>query len=56
MDRQKTMSVLDKEILMKFSFFARIMLLDCGRASKKTRGTWTGGFAEAANAPFNYYA
>jgi hypothetical protein len=50
------MSVLDKEILMKFSFFARIMLTDCGRASKKTRGTFTGAFTEVTHAPFNFYS
>jgi hypothetical protein len=52
---KKIMSVVDKEILMKFSFFARIMLMDCGRASKQTRGTFSGVLAEAGPAPFTRY-
>jgi hypothetical protein len=34
---------------MKFA--ACVLLIDCGKASKKTKG-FVGGFAEASGAPF----
>jgi hypothetical protein len=37
---------------MKSLLFAPLLLIDCGRASKQTRG-YGGAFAEAGNPPFN---
>ncbi len=40
---------------MKWLFAARLLLVDCGRASKRTRGGFVGAFTEAGNPPFNRY-
>ena len=37
---------------MKSVFIAPLLLIDCGKASKQTRGP-TGAFAENGNPPFN---
>jgi hypothetical protein len=37
---------------MKSLFTAPLLLIDCGRASKQTRGI-SGAFAEAGSPPFN---
>jgi hypothetical protein len=38
---------------MKFLSFARIMLIDCGRVSKRTKGGPFGFFYEASTPPDN---
>ncbi len=38
---------------MKLKFIARIFLIDCGKASRMTRGSFTGPFTEAGAPPFN---
>jgi hypothetical protein len=38
---------------MKWLFFARRFLLDCGRASRQTRGAVSGPFTEAGAPPTN---
>ena len=40
---------------MKSLFVAHMMLIDCGRASKQTKGALSGPFTEASTAPFNHY-
>ena len=34
---------------------AHLKLIDCGRASKRTRGTLSGGFFEASTPPFSWW-
>jgi hypothetical protein len=36
---------------MKFLFFARIVLMDCGRVSKGTRGSVIGPIREGSSPP-----
>ena len=38
---------------MKLKFSAHMMLIDCGKASKMTRGVF-GGFFEAGNPPYTH--
>jgi hypothetical protein len=38
---------------MKLPFIARILLIDCGKASKRTRGNNIGAFSEGGSPPFN---
>lgn len=33
-----------------------VMLIDCGKASKRTQGNIQGFFREGGGAPFNWYA
>jgi len=40
---------------MKLLFIAHMMLIDCGKASKQTKGQPTGFFTEAGTAPTNRY-
>ncbi len=40
---------------MKWKFLSRLFLIDCGRASRQTRGTWSGVFTEASAPPTNRY-
>jgi hypothetical protein len=40
---------------MKLLFIAHALLIDCGKASKRTRGVFTGTFAESGGPPFNRY-
>lgn len=40
---------------MKIVVVAPMLLIDCGRASKRTRGSTIGAFTEAGNPPFNRY-
>jgi len=40
---------------MKLLFIAHSLLVDCGKASKRTKGTTSGIFSEAGTAPFNRY-
>jgi hypothetical protein len=40
---------------MKLLFVAHTLLLDCGKASKQTRGALSGPFTEANGSPFNRY-
>jgi len=40
---------------MKLSSTVRGMLLDCGKASKKTRGSVAAAYAEGGTAPANKY-
>jgi hypothetical protein len=40
---------------MKWLFIAHSLLIDCGKASKQTKGTWSGPFSEAGTAPLNKY-
>jgi hypothetical protein len=41
---------------MKFKFIFRLLMVDCGRASKMTRGVFTGALTEAGSPPFNRYS
>lgn len=36
-------------------FVAHSMLIDCGKASKQTKGQLSGVFNEASTSPFNFY-
>ena len=38
---------------MKLLFIARTLLIDCGTASKRTRGQLSGPFTEGGSPPFN---
>jgi hypothetical protein len=38
------------------SFIAHTMLIDCGKASKQTRGTWAGAFSEGGVPPTNRWS
>jgi len=40
---------------MKLLFIAHMLLVDCGKASKQTKGTSSGIFTEAGTAPLNRY-
>jgi hypothetical protein len=40
---------------MKFLFVAHAWLMDCGKASKQTRGQLSGPFTEAGASPLNRY-
>lgn len=40
---------------MKLLFIAHSLLIDCGKASKQTKGTVSGPFTEAGTAPWNRY-
>ncbi len=40
---------------MKLPFIAPMLLIDCGKASRKTLGGTFGIFTEAGNPPFNHY-
>ena len=44
-----------QENLMKPLFIAPLLLIDCGRVSKRTRGTMFGFFTEGGTAPTNRY-
>jgi hypothetical protein len=37
------------------SLFTPLLLIDCGKASKRTKGGFMGGFTEVGNPPFNRY-
>jgi hypothetical protein len=38
---------------MKLLFVAHILLIDCGKASRRTRGQISGTFSEGGGSPFN---
>ncbi len=40
---------------MKLLFTAHSLLIDCGKASKKTRGQLTGPFSEGGGSPYNHW-
>jgi hypothetical protein len=40
---------------MKSKFIARLFLVDCGKASKMTKGVW-GAFVESSSPPFTQYS
>jgi hypothetical protein len=40
---------------MKLLFIAHTLLIDCGKASKQTRGGLSGPLSEAGGPPFNHY-
>jgi hypothetical protein len=40
---------------MKLMFITHMLLIDCGKASKQTKGMWTGLFSEAGGPPTNRY-
>jgi len=40
---------------MKMLFTAHSLLIDCGKASKQTKGTFSAFFTEAGSPPFNRY-
>jgi hypothetical protein len=40
---------------MKLSFIAHSLLIDCGKASKQTKGLFIGPFSEAGPPPGNRY-
>ncbi len=40
---------------MKLLFIAHSFLVDCGKASKQTKGTPAGPFTEIGNPPWNKY-
>ena len=40
---------------MKLLFIAHMMLIDCGKASKQTKGQLSGFFTEAGSPPLNHY-
>jgi hypothetical protein len=40
---------------MRFRFFARFLLIDCGKASRRTRGAISGAFTEGGTPPFNRF-
>jgi hypothetical protein len=40
---------------MKSLFVAHILLIDCGKASKQTKGRVSGFFTEGGTAPLNRY-
>jgi hypothetical protein len=40
---------------MKSLFVARLLLIDCGKASKRTRGALTGGIFEGAFPPYQWF-
>jgi hypothetical protein len=40
---------------MKLLFIAHSLLIDCGKASKQTKGGASGPFSEAGTAPLNRY-
>jgi len=40
---------------MKLKFIAHMMLIDCGKASKQTKGTVSALFTEGGTAPFTKY-
>jgi hypothetical protein len=41
---------------MKLKFIAHLMLVDCGKASKTTRGKAFGALSEGGAPPFNLYS
>ena len=40
---------------MKSLFIAHMLLIDCGKASRQTKGLPSGVFSEPSAAPFNHY-
>jgi hypothetical protein len=44
-----------QEKFMKLLSVVHTFLIDCGKASKKTRGSFSGVFSEAGGPPFNRY-
>lgn len=40
---------------MKLLFIAHFKMIDCGKASKMTKGTFSGLFTEGGTAPTNRY-
>jgi len=40
---------------MKLLFIAHLLLIDCGKASKQTRGTFNQPLWEAGTSPLNRY-
>lgn len=40
---------------MKLLFIAHSILIDCGKASKRTKGTFAAPLTEAGQPPFNKY-
>ena len=40
---------------MKLLFIAHTLLVDCGKASKQTKGQTSGLFTEAGTSPWNRY-
>jgi hypothetical protein len=40
---------------MKSLFIAHMFLIDCGKASKQTKGATSGLFSEAGTSPWNRY-
>jgi len=40
---------------MKLLFVAHSLLIDCGKASKQTKGTFSQPLSEAGSPPFNKY-
>ena len=40
---------------MKLLFIAHSLLIDCGKASKQTKGLSSGLFSEGGTSPFNRY-
>jgi hypothetical protein len=40
---------------MKLKFIAHMMLIDCGKASKQTKGQLSGLFWEVGSPPLNHY-
>jgi hypothetical protein len=40
---------------MKFLFFARVKLIDCGRASKQTKGVAFAALTEGGSPPFIHF-
>ena len=40
---------------MKLLFIAHMMLIDCGKASKQTKGQPSGLFSEVGSPPLNHY-
>jgi len=41
---------------MKLKFVAHMLLIDCGKATRKTRGNFVGGFVEGGPPPTNKYS
>jgi hypothetical protein len=40
---------------MKLKFIAHLMLIDCGKASKTTRGVMFAPFSEGTAPPYNHW-
>jgi hypothetical protein len=45
----------NQENHMKLKFIAHMLLIDCGKASKATRGTFNGPISEVAQPPLNHW-